>query len=125
MESLKSPGLDGFHPIFFKSQLNTIGVTLHQLMVNCFLDPNHIDDVDNTSITLIPKRDDSSMVNRFRLITLFNVIVSNLKKFWVRAMKAEYHCGVHVLPRVENQLILGAQSLMFCTMLNIIYFFDD
>jgi hypothetical protein len=63
MGNLKSPGPDGFHPVFFKSQWDIVGTSLHKLVVNCFIDPNHIEEINNTCITLIPKCEDPSMAN--------------------------------------------------------------
>jgi hypothetical protein len=63
MGNLKSPGPDGFHPVFFKSQWDIVGTALHKLVVNCFIDPNHIEEINNTCITLIPKCEDPSMAN--------------------------------------------------------------
>ncbi|MCI77954.1 non-LTR retroelement reverse transcriptase, partial [Trifolium medium] len=39
MGNLKAPGPDGFHPIFFMSQWEVVGPSLHQFVEKCFTSP--------------------------------------------------------------------------------------
>ncbi|MCH86708.1 RNA-directed DNA polymerase (Reverse transcriptase), partial [Trifolium medium] len=87
MGNLKSPGPDGFHPVFFKSQWDIVGTALHKLVVNCFLDPNHIEEINNTRITLIPKCEDPSMANQFRPIALCNVAYKVVTKVLTQRLR--------------------------------------
>lgn len=66
MQGLKSPGPDGFQPIFFFYQKywNNVSSTLFAFVTNCF---------NKFLIILIPKSDNPECVNHFRLITLCNV----------------------------------------------------
>lgn len=56
--SYKSPGPDGFHPLFFKSQWDIVWNSIHRLVLDCFRNPSSIGDINKTLITLIPKSED-------------------------------------------------------------------
>jgi hypothetical protein len=63
MGNLKSPGPYGFHPVFFKSQWEVVGPSLHHFVQQCFLSPENIKEVNHTLITLIPKCEDPTLVS--------------------------------------------------------------
>lgn len=69
MKNFKSPGPDGFHPIFFKSQWDSF----YKLVSDCFTDPSKIGNMNKTLLTLIPKKTEVSQVNHLRPIALCNV----------------------------------------------------
>lgn len=80
MKNYKSPGPDGFHPMFFKSQWDIIGFSLHNFVSQCFLHPENIKELNNTLITLIPKCDNPSSVTQFWPISLCNVAYKVITK---------------------------------------------
>ncbi|CAL1404640.1 unnamed protein product [Linum trigynum] len=73
MGSLKSPGKDGFHAIFYKRCWNTIQVELRELIDSCFHNPEKIRYCNATLLTLLPKVDSPSNITQFRPIGLCNV----------------------------------------------------
>lgn len=80
MQNLKSPGPDGFHPLFFKSQWEVLGPSIYDFVSSCFADPRNIQGVNHTLLTLLPKCDDPSYVTHFRPIALCNVIYKIVTK---------------------------------------------
>lgn len=66
MRNLKSPGPDGFHTLFFKSQWDIVGTSIHRFVLDVFNDPSLIQDVNETLLTLIPKCEDPSRISHFR-----------------------------------------------------------
>lgn len=70
MTSYKSPGPDGFHPLFFKSQWEKLGSSILKMVTNCFTNPLNIGLLNKTVITLIPKCEDPSKVSQLRPIAL-------------------------------------------------------
>lgn len=87
MGSYKSPGPDGYHPIFFKKHWNHIGNSIYKLVVNCFANPSLIKDLNQTLISLIPKCDDPSKVTHLRPIALCNVSYKIISKVIVQRLK--------------------------------------
>lgn len=80
MKNYKSPGPYGFHPLFFKSQWEIIGSSLHQFVVDCFQNPKKISEVNQILISLIPKWDTPARVSQFRPIALCNVVYKVVTK---------------------------------------------
>lgn len=80
MKNLKAPGPNGYHPLFFKSQWNIVGPSLHNFVTDCFLHPNRILEVNQTLLTIISKFDDPSRVSHFRPIALCNVVYKVVTK---------------------------------------------
>lgn len=87
MNNYKSPGPDGFHPFFYKSQWNIIGKSIHKLVLDCFSNPRHIGNINQTLITLIPKCVDPSKVNHLRPIALCNVSYKIISKVISQRLK--------------------------------------
>jgi hypothetical protein len=80
MKSYKSPGPDGFHPIFFKNQWDIVGNSIVKFVSECFVNPNKIKEVNHTLITLIPKCQEPAKVTQLRPIALRNVIYKIVTK---------------------------------------------
>lgn len=55
MQNFKAPGPDGLHPVFFKSQWDTVGSSIHSFVQLCFENPMMVYSVNHTLLTLIPK----------------------------------------------------------------------
>lgn len=98
MQNLKAPGPDGYHPLFFKSQWNTIGHSLHNFVKECFQHPSRISKVNQTLLTLISRCNDPSRVSHFRPIALCNVVYKVITKIIATRLR-------DILPYVvsENQ----------------------
>ncbi|CAL1358518.1 unnamed protein product [Linum trigynum] len=73
MGSLKAPGKDGFHAIFYKRCWNTIQAELRDFIARCFQEPKSIRRCNSTLLTLLPKVDSPSNMPQFRPIGLCNV----------------------------------------------------
>lgn len=85
--SYKSPGPDGYHPIFFKRQWYSIGNSIYRLVTDCFAKPSNIRELNQTLLTLIPKCDDPSRVAHLRPIALCNVSYKIVSKVIVQRLK--------------------------------------
>lgn len=109
MGNYKSPGPDGYHPVFFKSQWEILGNSIFQLMSDCFLDPSKIKKkINQTGFTLIPKCDDPSKVKQLRPIALYNVSYKIISKIIIDRLKP-------ILPYVispnQSSFIAGRSSI--------------
>lgn len=62
MGNLKAPGPDGFHLMFFKSQWDILGPFIFNFVQEVFSRPSSIREVNQTSISLIPKKEDPSKI---------------------------------------------------------------
>jgi hypothetical protein len=80
MKDFKAPGPDGYHPVFFKTQWDILGVSMHNFVNLCFSQPTMTHSVNQTLLTLIPKCDDPSKISQFRPIALCNVVYKVLTK---------------------------------------------
>ncbi|CAN1222018.1 LINE-1 retrotransposable element ORF2 protein [Linum grandiflorum] len=80
MGRLKSPGKDGFNPLFFQKCWSTVGSDFTRFVVNCFRNPELIPAVNDTSIVLIPKVSQPTSMSQFRPISLCSVIYKALTK---------------------------------------------
>lgn len=80
MGNFKSPGPDGYHPMFFKSQWETVGPSIFQFVQLVFADPSNIQVVNQTNISLIPIKEEPSKITEFRSIALCNVIYKVVTK---------------------------------------------
>nr|KYP39534.1 LINE-1 reverse transcriptase isogeny [Cajanus cajan] len=73
MGSLKAPGPDGLHAIFYQSQWNIIGQTFCELIHAIEASPSKVAEINNTLITLIPKTENVSSLKQMHPISLCNV----------------------------------------------------
>ena len=80
MGNYKSPGPDGFHPAFFKSQWEIIGKLIFGFIVHVRHNSTNITSVNQALLTLVPKTSDASSISQFRPIALCNVIYRILTK---------------------------------------------
>lgn len=87
MKSYKSPGPDGFQPIFFKMFWEDVGDDVCQFVQQAFstgyLDPH----VTETLMVLIPKGDNQVTFKDFRSISLCNVVYKLVTKVLVNRLR--------------------------------------
>lgn len=88
MGNYKSPGPDGYHPIFFKSQWDIVGSSIFKMVQECFSEPEKIGDINQTLLTLIPKCDDPSKVKHLRPTALCNVSYKIVSKIITQRLKS-------------------------------------
>jgi hypothetical protein len=80
MKNYKSPGPDGFHPLFFKSKWDIVGTSIVKFVADYFTNPGKIKEVNQTLITMIPKCNEPAKVTQLRPIALCNVIYKVVTK---------------------------------------------
>lgn len=69
---LKSPGLDGFHSIFYQKYWDSVKDRLINFVKKCFKCGRIQGAVNKTFLVLIPKRDKACIFNHFGPISLYN-----------------------------------------------------
>lgn len=73
MGTHKSPGPDGFNPLFFKTYWHTVGVEVTQAVQHLFQTRRIPTRLNHTFIALIPKIEGAHKVEQFRPIALCSV----------------------------------------------------
>lgn len=73
MGPYKSPGPDGFQPLFFQKFWDVVGCDLHRLVSNALSSGSFPDALNDSLIYLIPKIDHPETIRHFRPIGLCNV----------------------------------------------------
>jgi hypothetical protein len=80
LPSVKAPGPDGFNGAFLKKCWTIIKQDIYQLYWEFFHNSKDIQPNNNAFITLVPKVNNPSSVNDFRLILLINCITKIITK---------------------------------------------
>lgn len=80
MQSYRAPGPDGFIPFFFKHFWEVVGNDVWGLVNNSFRRGHIEDNITETLLVLIPKENNLTHLNKFRLISLCNVIFKVITK---------------------------------------------
>ena len=118
MGSLKAPGPDGLHALFFQSQWNVVGESVCSLVSSIFHNPEEIKLVNQTHISLIPKIEHPELVKHFRPISLCNVIYKLVTKIVANRFKrimptiiAPTQCGF-IHGRTGSNNIIIAQEVI-------------
>lgn len=65
MGNFKAPGMDGFHPIFFKKNWDTFGSFIFYFTNKVFFNLELITNVNSTQLTFIPKGIEPSKASNF------------------------------------------------------------
>lgn len=108
MQNYKSPVSDGYHPIFFKSQWDTLGHYILNLVCDYFSNQQKIGDINQTLITLIPKCKDPYMVKQLRPISLCNVSYKIISKTVTQHLKA---FPLYVVSNNQISFVAGRSKL--------------
>lgn len=80
MGILKAPGLDGCHPSFFNSQWDTLSFFIYRFILSTRTHLEHIVDINQNLLTLVPKSSNHSSLTKFSPISLCNVIYKIVAK---------------------------------------------
>lgn len=87
MASLKAPGPDGLHAIFYQLMWNVVGTSVVSFIKN-FLDSGIMPEgMNDTLITLVPKIEHPERVTHLRPISLFNVCYKVITKLMTNRLK--------------------------------------
>ncbi|CAN0877256.1 LINE-1 retrotransposable element ORF2 protein [Linum grandiflorum] len=106
MGPLKSPGKDGFHPLFFQKCWDTVGPDLVNFVVACFRNPSLIPSINETIVVLIPKIDKPVDMTQFRPISLCSVVYKALTKCLANRIRS--HMAQLIGPN-ETSFVPGRQ----------------
>ena len=115
---LKSPGEDGFQAIFFQKCWDILGSSVCEAVKTLWSNPERIQEVNKTLVTLIPKVERPERVQQFRPISLCNVIYKCVSKIIVNRMKSSLTnlispYQVSFVPRrnIHDNIIIVMKSL--------------
>lgn len=87
MSPLKSPGPDGFHPVFFQRAWDKVGNKITKFVQLIFAQGAIPKEMNKTRICLIPKIDSPYKVHHFRPISLCNTIYKIVSKVIVNRLR--------------------------------------
>ena len=87
MGSNKSPGADGMPALFFKFYWNVIGGEVIEAVTSIFNRRYMLKEINHSFIALIPKGNNAAFVNRFRPISLCNVLYKIISKILANRLK--------------------------------------
>lgn len=104
MKSLKAPGPDGLHALFFQSQWDVVSPPLCKMIEDLFNGAPLEADPNKTLIALIPKVNHPSMVKEFRLISLCSVAYKVVTKIIANKIK---HLMPHLIRPAQSSFIKG------------------
>jgi hypothetical protein len=97
----------GFQGIFFKSQWNTVGEDFCSLILSIFEDPSKVKDINDTLISLIPKKDVVTCMKDFRPISLCNVTYKTVTKILAQRLRG---CMEKLIGPWQSSFIPSRQS---------------
>lgn len=80
MGAFKAPGPDGIQPHFFHTQWSIVGQQVCALVKEIFANPSKAEDINQTSIVLIPKVENPTNIRDFRPISLCNTSFKIISK---------------------------------------------
>lgn len=87
MGPLKSPGPDGFHPIFFQRSWDILASAITEFIQTVFKTATFSSTLNTTTLCLIPKCTAPTKVEHFRPISLCNTIYKLITKILVNCLK--------------------------------------
>jgi len=87
INSLKTPGPDGFGAGFFKQYWDVVKNDFYNCIVEFFKSGRLLRQINRTFLALIPKRDNPSETHHFRPISLCNTVYKTIFKIWVSRLR--------------------------------------
>ncbi|KAF5465338.1 hypothetical protein F2P56_015356 [Juglans regia] len=96
MDGLSSPGPDGFPAAFYQQNWDVVGSQVSESVLYVLNSKGNLDDINNTFITLIPKKKNCTKVSDFRPISLCNVLYKIISKTIANMLKK-------ILPSIISQ----------------------
>ncbi|KAK5786060.1 hypothetical protein PVK06_040687 [Gossypium arboreum] len=90
MAPLKAPGSDEYHALFFQSQWDLVGGAVCEWLQGVFAGNKMKDDLNNTLIVLIPKKDRPEDFSEFRPISLCSVLYKLVMKVIANRFKVVF-----------------------------------
>ncbi|XP_028800180.1 uncharacterized protein LOC114755464 [Neltuma alba] len=118
MGPYKAPGFDGFSPIFFQYNWETVGPFVCKFVKGVFQGNLRLDDSNKTLISLIPKRENPEVITHFRQISLCSVhykcitkIIANRLKVVMDDLVSPYQASFIKRRHIQDNIIIGQELL--------------
>lgn len=108
MQNFKALGPDGLHPVFFKSQWDTVGPSILSFVQLCFENPMMVSSVNHMLLTLIPKCTEPARASQFRPIALCNVIYKIVTEVIAQRLRA---IMPYVVADTQSSFVLGRSTI--------------
>ena len=87
MQSLKSPGLVGLPPLFYKKYWHIVGHIVIKAVQNFFTSSKLLKEMNFSFIVLIPKIQNPTAISHYRLISLYNTTYKIISKLLVDRLR--------------------------------------
>lgn len=114
----KAPGYDGFLPIFFRANWETVGSSFCKFVLDFFKGSSSTIEANKTLISVIPKTDKPELVSHFRPISLCSVHYKSITKIIVARLKglmdtliSLFQAGFVPGCQIQDNIIIG-QKIM-------------
>ncbi|XP_074293044.1 uncharacterized protein LOC141619940 [Silene latifolia] len=114
----KSPGPDGFNSQFFKDAWGVIGADVVAAVQDFFVTGKLLKQINNTTLTLIPKVDMPKSVNQFRPIACCNTIYKCIAKILCNRLGEDMLRALNFLEHFTNLLMECVSTPYYTLSLN-------
>lgn len=112
---LKAPGPDGLHAVFFKRFWSLLGDTLVSEVLDAVNNCKILDGWNDTTVILIPKVNNPTMVSQFHPISLCNVVYKVISKMLARGILPDIisdHQSAFVPRRlISDNILIAYESI--------------
>nr|DAD38528.1 TPA_asm: hypothetical protein HUJ06_012850 [Nelumbo nucifera] len=108
MNTLKAPGPNGLHALFFQNGWNVVGEDFCHFIRTLFVEPSRIASINDTCIATIPKKGKVETASDFRPIGLSNITYKVMEKLIANHLKPLLQ---KIISPFQNAFLPGRQII--------------